>query len=126
MLSLAGRMRIGAGKVKVAGLVLPEQSAAVRRRTGYLDCGRTSDIRREVGEIVTAKPAVIFVDHADQLAAHQQRAALASLLDDVVVGSREPAVVLAVRNQSAVADLIPGRVTTLTTGGVSDLAGTPR
>ncbi len=75
---------------------------------------------------MTAKPAVIFVDHADQLTAHDQRAALASLLDDVVVGSRDPAVVLAVRDRSAVADLIPGRVTTLTMRGVSDLAGTPR
>jgi putative drug exporter of the RND superfamily len=126
LLSLAGRMRISAGKVKVAGLVLPEQAAAVRRRTGYLDCGRTSDIRRELGEIVTAEPAVIFVDQVDQLSDHDQRAALASLLDDVVVGSREPAVVLAVRDRSAIADLIPGHVTTLTMRGVSDLAGTPR
>jgi hypothetical protein len=44
----------------------------------------------------------------------------------VVVGSREPAVVLAVRDRSAIADLIPGHVTTLTMRGVSDLAGTPR
>jgi putative drug exporter of the RND superfamily len=126
LLSLSGRMRIGAAKVKVAGLVLPEQAAAVRRRTGYLDCGRPADVRRELAEIVTAKPAVIFVDHADQLTAHDQRAALASLLDDVVVGSRDPAVVLAVRDRSAVADLIPGRFTTLTMRGVPDLAGTPR
>jgi RND superfamily putative drug exporter len=126
LLSLAGRMRIGAGKVKVAGLVLPEQAAAVRRRTGYLDCGRTSDVRRELNEIVTAEPAVIFVDQVDQLTDHDQRAALASLLDDVVVGSREPAVVLAVRDRSAIADLIPGHVTTLIMRGVPDLAGTPR
>ena len=126
MLTLAGRMRIGTGKVKVAGLVLPEQAAAVRRRTGYLDCGRTSDIRRDIAEIVAAKPAVIFVDHASQLTAHDQRAALASLLDDVVVGSRELAVVLAVRHRSAIADLIPEHVTTLTMRGVSDLARTPR
>jgi putative drug exporter of the RND superfamily len=126
MLTLAGRMRIGLGKVKVAGLVLPEQAAAVRRRTGYLDCARTPGIRRELREIVAAKPAVIFVDHADRLTSHDERAALASLLDDVVVGSRELAVVIAVRDRSAIADLIPAHVTTLTLDGVTDLAGTPR
>jgi putative drug exporter of the RND superfamily len=126
MLTLAGRMRVGSGKVKVAGLVLPEQAGAVRRRTGYLDCDRTSDIRRDIAEIVAAKPAVIFVDNANQLTAHHQRAALASLLDDVVVGSRELALVLAVRHRSAIADLIPEHATTLTMRGVSDLARTPR
>ncbi|HKH55540.1 MAG TPA: MMPL family transporter [Propionibacteriaceae bacterium] len=126
MLTLAGRMRIGPGKVKVAGLVLPEQAAAVRRRTGYLDCVRTSAIRPELREILAAKPAVIFVDHADRLTAHDERAALASLLDDVVVGSRELAVVLAVRDRSAIADLTPAHVTTLTLDGVTDLARTPR
>ena len=126
MLTLAGRMRTGDGKVKVAGLVLPEQAAAVRRRTGFLDCARTSGIRRGLREIEAAKPAVIFVDHADQLATHDQRAALASLIDDVSVGGRELAVVLAVRHRSAIADLIPERVTTVTMRGVSDLARTPR
>ena len=126
MLTLAGRMRTGDGKVKVAGLVLPEQAAAVRRRTGFLDCARTSGIRRGLREIEAAKPAVIFVDHADQLATHDQRAALASLIDDVAVGGRELAVVLAVRHRSAIADLIPERVTTVTMRGVSDLARTPR
>jgi RND superfamily putative drug exporter len=126
MLTLAGRMRIGAGKVKVAGLVLPEQAAAVRRRTGFLDCARASGIRRDLAEIEAAKPAVIFVDHADQLTAHDQRAALASLLEDVVVGSRELAVVLAVRDRSAIEDLIPAYVSTLTLRGASDLSPTPR
>ena len=84
MLSLAGRMRIRGGKVKVAGLVLPEQAAAVRRRTGYLDCGRASDVRRDLAEIVTAKPAVIFVDHAGHCL--HQRGAHLPAFDDVVVG----------------------------------------
>ena len=35
------------------------------------------------------------------------RAALASLLDDLVVGQWPPAVVLAVRDRDAVTDLIP-------------------
>ena len=35
LLTLAGRMRLAGGRVKVAGLVLPEQAAAVRRRTAY-------------------------------------------------------------------------------------------
>jgi RND superfamily putative drug exporter len=126
MLTLAGRMRISAGKVKVAGFVLPEQAAAVRRRTGYLDCAATSSVRRELREIVAARPSVIFVDHVDLLTAHDERAALASVLDDVVVGSRELAVVIAVRDRSAIEDLIPASAATITLGGVSSLARTPR
>ena len=65
LLTLSGRMAIAGGRVKVAGLVLPEQAAAVRRRTAYVDCAATPDVDRELAAILRASPEIIFVDHAD-------------------------------------------------------------
>ncbi len=116
LLSLSGRMRLRATadtRVKIAGLVLPEQAVAVRRSAGYLDC-RQPDLRRELAAVLRAKPAVIFVDHADLLTDHDDRAALASLLDDLLVGTSSAAVVLGVRDRELVADLLPPRYSVLT------------
>ena len=56
---------------------------------------------------------MIFVDHADVLVGVDDRAALASLLDEVAVGgSGDRAVVLAARDRESVADLIPTRTPT--------------
>ncbi|HEY5821245.1 MAG TPA: MMPL family transporter [Propionibacteriaceae bacterium] len=126
LLTLAGRMRTTTGKAKVAGLVLPEQASAVRRRTGYLDCTSTTDVRQDLRDILAAHPAVIFVDHADVLATHDDRAALASLLDDLAVGSSETAVVIAVRDRNLVADLLPARYSYVTLGRVADLVDAPQ
>ncbi len=52
---------------------------------------------------------MVFVDHAEVLTRHDDRAALASLLDDLAVARHERAVVLAVRDFAAVADLLPSR-----------------
>ena len=40
VLTLAGRMRLAAGRAKITGLVLPEQAAMVRGRTAVIDCAR--------------------------------------------------------------------------------------
>lgn len=125
LLTLSGRMRLEAGRVKVAGLVLPEQAGRVRRATGYLDCADTDDLRTDLATIVRAKPAAIFLDHADVLSAHDDRAALASLLDDLAVGGSEAAVVIAVRDRGVVDDLLPDRYSYLTLGRVDELLATP-
>ncbi|HZA71810.1 MAG TPA: MMPL family transporter [Propionibacteriaceae bacterium] len=65
LLTLSGRMAIAEGRVKVAGLVLPEQAAAVRRRTAYLDCATSPNVHRELAGLVRAQPEILFVDHAD-------------------------------------------------------------
>lgn len=126
LLTLAGRMRLTAGRAKVAGLVLPEQAGSVRRRTGYLDCAQVEDLREELRQITAARPAAIFIDHADGLTAHDDRAALASLLDDVAVGSSETAVILAVRSRDLVADLLPASYSYLTLDRVDDLVDAPQ
>ncbi len=124
LLTLAGRMRLTGGRVKVAGLVLPEQASSVRRRTGYLDCATSTDVRAELAQIRRARPAVVFVDHADALTAHDDRAALASLVDDVAVSPAEQTVVVAVRDRAALADLLPAQHSYLTLDRVTDLVET--
>jgi RND superfamily putative drug exporter len=63
--------------------------------------------------VLAASPKIIFLDHADGLVSHDDRAALASLLDDVAVGTADPAVIIAVRDRATVADLMPARSTTV-------------
>ena len=125
LLTLGGRMRLTTGQVKVAGRVLPEQAAGVRRVVGYVDCAATQDLRGELAEVLGRDPALVLVDHADLLTAHDDRAALASLLDDLAVGSREVAVLLAVRDREAVADLLPASCSALTLDRPAELVPAP-
>ena len=108
LLTLAGRMRPSGGRLKVDGLVLPEQARLVRRRTGVVDCRALDNPRAEFRAIQRSGARVIFIDHADLLTGVDDRAALASLLDEIVVGGAGGrAVVLTARDRAAVADLIP-------------------
>jgi RND superfamily putative drug exporter len=116
LLTLGGRMRLVAGQVKIAGMVLPEQASTVRRRVAYLDCAETPDLRADLRAALRGRPALILVDHADLLTGHDDRAALASLLDDVAVGTSDAAVLLAVRHAAEVADLLPPHAGTVTLG----------
>ncbi|WP_375424534.1 MMPL family transporter [uncultured Friedmanniella sp.] len=120
LLTLGGRMRLQSGQVKVAGRVLPEQASEVRRLVGYLDCAQTPELRRELAAALRSRPALVLVDHADLVTGHDDRAALASLLDDLAVGTSATAVVLAVRDRDAVADLLPACSSTLTRGRTAD------
>ena len=56
---------------------------------------------------------------------HDDRAALASLLDDLTVGSREVAVLLAVRDRAAIADLLPPSCSAFSLGRPAELVQTP-
>ncbi len=125
LLTLGGRMRLQSGQVKVAGRVLPEQAAEVRRVVGYIDCAQTPALRRELAAVRRFRPVLVLVDHADLVTGHDDRAALASLLDDLAVGASDLAVVLGVRDRDAVADLLPARSSTLTRGLTSDVVAAP-
>jgi RND superfamily putative drug exporter len=125
LLTVGGRMRLSAGRAKVASRVLPEQAAGVRRAVGYLDCGQTPGLRRELAAVLRRKPRVVLIDHADLVTDHDDRAALASLLDDLAVGSREVGVVLGVRDAGLVSDLLPARYSLLTLDRPAELVSTP-
>ena len=95
-----------AGRAKMAGLVLPEQAG---RRTPADRLPRlrpAPDLRREL-RVLPASADVMFIDNADVLTSHDDRAALASLVDDLAVAGADQAVVVAVRDRALIADLLP-------------------
>jgi putative drug exporter of the RND superfamily len=120
LLTLSGRMRLAAGRAKVAGLVLPEQAGAVRRQTAVINALALDDLRRELRDAAEAK--IIFVAHADALTSHDDRAAIASLLEEVVIGHANRAVVLSVASRDSVADLLPGSASYVTVAADLNLA----
>ncbi len=129
LLTLAGRMRLRAGRLKIAGLVLPQQGSAVRRRTAVIDCttllnGGTGGLGAELARVERGKPSVIFVDHADVLSAEADRRALTGLVDNTVGTDR--ALIIAVRDRAQIDDLINQPYRYLTLGPVADLVDADR
>ena len=125
LLTLAGRMKLRAGRatrprVKIAGLVLPQQSSAVRRRTALIDCVRVESPAAELAVIDQEQPAVVFVDHADVLERRVDTDALTRLIERTVADGR--AVVLTARDRVAVEDRIDRPYRYLTLGALPDLA----
>jgi RND superfamily putative drug exporter len=128
LLTLSGRMRLAGGRAKIAGLVLPEQASAVRGRVALVDCRDLSPARDGQGglrqDLRTAElrdPAVIMVDHADVLTDDDDRAALASLIEETA-GSESRALLIAARDRALIDDLIRTPYRHLTLGPVPDLA----
>jgi RND superfamily putative drug exporter len=120
LLTLAGRMRLTSGRAKIAGLVLPEQAGAVRRQTAVVDARAVPDLRRELRDAAQAK--IIFITQVDALTSHDDRAAIASLLEEVVTGPAPRAVVLSVGTRDSVNDLLPGSARYVTVAADHDLA----
>ena len=132
LLTLAGRMRMAAGRAKIAGLVLPEQSAAVRSRVALIDCRDLSPahdgqggLRQDLRAAARRTPAVIMIDHADLLTDPDDRAALASLIEETT-GSPEQALLIAARDRALLDDVIRTPYRHLTLGPIPDLADSRR
>lgn len=114
LLGLAGRLGPVTGRVKVAGLVLPEQAAQVRRRVAYVDCLHRdglseTTIRSQLDAALRdAAVDVIVIDGADMVPSVDERAAIAELCAAVASpppGVRPPAVILGAAD--APTDLAP-------------------
>jgi RND superfamily putative drug exporter len=121
-------MRLAAGRAKIAGLVLPEQAAAVRGRVALIDCRDLPPARNGQGglrqDLRTAErrdPVVIMIDHADELVDADDRAALASLVEETG-GSASRALLMAARDRALIDDVIRRPYRHLTLGPVPDLA----
>ena len=85
----------------------------MRRRTGYLDCARRRTCAASLRRCWPASPTISCWTRPTVLIRHDDRAALASLLDDLAVGSADLAVIIGVRDPAAVADLLPAHHTTV-------------
>ncbi|MDH6532775.1 RND superfamily putative drug exporter [Aurantimicrobium minutum] len=106
LLTLSGRLDPGAGKLKVAGMVLPVRSGAVRSRVALIDVAMHAN-RNTVEAIQDAdaeKPHIIMLDNIDFLSSETECYAIADALNE----ARESA-------QAA------GRLLTVVVGTTSDL-----
>ena len=89
LLTLSGRLDPDAGKLKVADMVLPVRSGAVRSRVALIDVAEHAN-RNTVAAIEDAsseKPHVIILDNIDFLSSESERYAVA----DAVNAAREAA-----------------------------------
>ncbi|OYO00705.1 transporter [Enemella evansiae] len=107
LFGLAGRVRAVDGRIKVAGLVLPEQAGRVRRKVAFVE-GRHGTVRNDLTTALRDRQVdLIIVDGADAVGDHDERAAIASLIEEVGDGQRRPGVILGVADIDVVADLAP-------------------
>ena len=114
LLTLAGRMRLAAGRAKIDRARAAGAGGEVRGRTAVIDCAdwsRAPDRTRLRGGLragarcgSSTRAPVILVDHADVLSAVDDRAALASLVDETT-GS-DHGLVITARDRELVDDLI--------------------
>ena len=114
LLTLAGRMRLTEGLVKVAGLVLPSQAGELRSRTAVVAGDWDA---ATVDEAVRSKASLIFVD-GEGTAAGRDR--LAAQLDALRELGR--AVVWSVPDRERIDDVVGGPYSYLTLGRAHDLA----
>ena len=83
LLTLSGRLDPDAGKLKVANMVLPVRSGAVRSRVALIDVAEHAN-RNTVAAIDDAaseKPQVIILDNIDFLSSESERYAVADALN---------------------------------------------
>ncbi|MGO1971402.1 MAG: efflux RND transporter permease subunit [Propionibacteriaceae bacterium] len=122
LFALTGRLRTTEGTAKVAGLLLPDQAGALRRRTSVIDATRTRSLRKDLAKAQAAQSAVVVVNQADRITEHDSRAALASLIEQTA--DTDSALLIGVEDVDRVSDLITGPAEVFTLRP-SALAATP-
>nr|WP_246318674.1 MMPL family transporter [Leifsonia psychrotolerans] len=89
LLTIAGRMTADAGRLKVAGFVLPVRAASVRSRVAFVSLGEAADPVLAVQRALREKPRIIAIDGIDQVVDAVKRAGIRdSLVAAGVAASR--------------------------------------
>lgn len=78
LLTLSGRLKPDAGKLKVLGHVLPARAAAVRTQVGYVDVGEGGS--EAVRLALREEPAVLVLDRTDRVSDPGERRAIRDLI----------------------------------------------
>lgn len=105
LLTLAGRLEPAGGDVKVAGLLLPERSAAVRRRVALVDL--RTEPATALADAVAERPAVLVVDGTGALTPATRATAREALRSASAAGTT-----LVLGASGDVQDLLPAGVPT--------------
>jgi RND superfamily putative drug exporter len=84
LLTLSGRLDADAGKLKVAGLVLPVRASAVRSRVAVIDIAAHANmnVADALSDALAEKPEILMLDHIDALTAPTERDAVTKLVTD--------------------------------------------
>ncbi|QUH03659.1 MMPL family transporter [Saccharopolyspora erythraea] len=100
LLTLSGRLKPDAGRLKVLGHVLPARASAVRSRVAYVDAGEggAEAVRRALAE----NPEVLVLDRTDRVSDPATRREIRALL----TGSRQT-VVAGTTGLAEVSDVLP-------------------
>ena len=89
LLALSGRLDIETGKLKVANMVLPVRSGAVRSRVALIDVSTHANRNtvEAIEDVSSEKPQIIILDNIDFLTSESERYAVA----DALAAAREMA-----------------------------------
>ena len=112
LLTVSGRMSADAGRLKVAGFVLPVRAASVRSRVAFVSLGEAADPERAVRHALAEKPLIIVIDGIDQVADPLVRRSISGCLVGAgVVASqadRTLAVIIGTCAPESLSDVIAG------------------
>ncbi len=117
LLGLSGRLAVQ-GRARVAGHLLPERGADVRRDTAFVDARSASGARADLASALRRGPRLVLVDGADELAGPDLAAlqqAVCQAREESGTTSVPPAFVLGVSDSGAVAGWQPDQSVRLVT-----------
>lgn len=81
-MALSGRLGTTSGRARVAGELLPQSEALVRRRATYVDLAVVRDAAEALSSIQPRPGGVVFLDSVDVVGSTAERAALTRLVDE--------------------------------------------
>ena len=112
LLTVSGRMEADAGRLKVAGFVLPVRAASVRSRVAFVSLGDAADPARAVSKALAEKPLIVVLDGLDRVVDPLTRRTIAERLTGAGVAAsqadRTLALIVGTSSPESVADAVPG------------------
>jgi RND superfamily putative drug exporter len=133
LLTVSGRMHADAGKLKVAGYVLPVRAASVRSRVAFVSVSEAMDPVRAITDALRESPRILTLDGidtvTDALTRRNLRDALSDAQTEALANDRPLALVVGTAFPDAQADAVPGADTavrvSLTSSNLSHEAEVP-
>lgn len=112
LLTLSGRMHADAGKLKVAGFVLPVRAASVRSRVSFVSLSEAIDPVRAVTDALRESPRILTLDGIDTVTDAVTRRnlhdALSHAQTEARANDRPLALVVGTAFPDALSDAVPG------------------
>ena len=80
-MALTGRLETTSGRARVAGELLPQSAAQVRRRTSHVDLAVSRDIAADLQGITPRDGGLVVIDSVDVVGSNAERVALTRLVE---------------------------------------------